>query len=397
MNKYFNILPYFLATVFILLLSQSVIAQDVSFTFANPTNTTSSGKTYYEVDVMISTTTDFKLGSGQLYFNYNTAAFGDNVFANSKITFTYPQADGYILGQVAGFPIYGPFVTNDNTTSRISFSWQQAVASGAFVNNVTTTATKLFHIKVEYSDATKNANWCFESSAVFDDQTYTACGPNSFALADCGGNPGTQIINDNFDCSAASLPVELISFTGQKQQQSALLEWHTATEINNKGFEVQKTTDNQQVEWQTIGFVGGAGTTEEEQFYDFVDDAPANGNNYYRLKQIDLSSEQGGLDEQFEYTNIVVVHFDNGSSDDVLPSLQMALYPNPTQHFLNVEIENATFDEPISIYNTLGIQVKTLRLDVSSAVATIDVQDLPAGTYFLRTKGQTLIFIKAGE
>ena len=78
--------------------TRSLYGQDIHFTFANAQNTNDGSNDFYEVDVLIKSTVDFKLGSGLLYFNYNTAAFGPNVSANGKLEYTQPT--GYILGEV---------------------------------------------------------------------------------------------------------------------------------------------------------------------------------------------------------------------------------------------------------------------------------------------------------
>jgi hypothetical protein len=124
-------------------------AQDIHFTFANAQNTNSDGNDYYEVDVMmqtINTTGSFKLGSGQLYFTYNTAAFGTNVNASSSFEVT--QEDSYTCGQgidlVASIKIYGGFTTNDNTTSRVSWAFSQTFSSSTFAaDNINEEAKKL--------------------------------------------------------------------------------------------------------------------------------------------------------------------------------------------------------------------------------------------------------------
>ena len=361
------------------------LGQDVSFTFANAQNTNDGGTDYYEVDVMISTTADFKLGSGQLYFNYSSTAFGTNISNNSNIEFSYPTGS-YILGQVAGFNIYNSYVENDNTGSRVSFSWQQAVASGAFSDNVTTTAAALFHIKVKYLDVNEDPNFCFESSDVFDDQTYTACGPNSFALADCGAYPGTQITNDSYNCAQAALPVELIFFTAKKQNEHSLVTWKTASELNNSHFDVDYSTDG--IRFHKIGEVLGAGTTIEQQSYEFLHINPEKGNNYYRLKQVDL-------DNAFEYSNIVTVNFE--IEENNLSNIHANIYPNPTTDILNIEIQGIDKESiSLSIYNSLGQVVIEERNINPLNIASLKVQSLPNGAYWLHIHGmeKTHQFIK---
>ncbi|MBQ4820606.1 immunoglobulin-like domain-containing protein [Aquimarina sp. MMG016] len=187
----------------------SVQAQDINFTFANAQNTNDGVDDFYEVDVLISSTVDFKLGSGQLYINYNTAAFGTNVSAGGNLEYTQPN--GSILGAVVGNPpfqvtVYKDFIQNDNVDSRVSLSFQQGVSAGSIVaNNVTATPTQLFHLKIKYADISQDPMITFETGAVFLDQFFTACGPSSGGFPDCTNNPGTQLFNDTFDSSGAEI------------------------------------------------------------------------------------------------------------------------------------------------------------------------------------------------
>ncbi|TXD51035.1 T9SS type A sorting domain-containing protein [Polaribacter sp. IC066] len=197
-----------------LLVGLTSYAQDIHFTFANAQNTNSDGNAYYEVDVMmqtINTTGSFKLGSGQLYFTYNTAAFGTNVNASSSFEVT--QEDGYTCGQgidlAASINIYGGFTTNDNTTSRVSWAFSQTFSSSTFAaDNINEDATKLCRIKIKYTDASEDATFMFESGANYTDQFFTACGladGGSTATANCTTEPGIQLVNDSFDSVGATL------------------------------------------------------------------------------------------------------------------------------------------------------------------------------------------------
>lgn len=203
-----------LITALVLLVGLTTYSQDIHFTFANATKTTAGVDNYYEVDVMIQTinaTGSFKLGSGQLYFNYNTAAFGENVKANANFTVTQPNP-AYILGQyidVAAANIYGPFTINDNTSSRVSWAFSQTFSSSTFAAaNVTATPTKLCHLKLKYLDVNQAPSLAFYPDGIFSDQFFTACGPvggGPFASADCGSNPGVRLFNDTYDSAGATL------------------------------------------------------------------------------------------------------------------------------------------------------------------------------------------------
>ncbi len=204
----------------------SLQAQDLTFTFANAVITTDGANDFYEADIMIAATSDFTVGSGLLYFNYNNAAFGTNISDGGTVEVTYPSPD-YICGDVDAVvggvvAVYGPFVQNDNTASRFAFSFQQAFGSGAMAgNNVTSTPAKLFHLKIQYVDSAIDPMMTFEGNPPFDDQFFTACGPVAVGLtpANCSSEPGTQLPNDTFDSSASTpvpLSVETFSFQNLK-------------------------------------------------------------------------------------------------------------------------------------------------------------------------------------
>jgi hypothetical protein len=213
MKKNYKQIIAFIALTFTI--CTQVTAQDIEFTFENSQNTNDGTYDYYEVDVMIKTinsTADFKLGSGQLYFTYNTAAFGENVKANNTIETSQANPD-YICGQdldaAAAAAIYGTFTVNDNTTNRVSWAFSQTFSSSTFAaNNVTSAAKKLMHLKFKYTDVMEDPMVAFEDSDVFDDQFFTACGPDSggpFESADCSNHAGTQLMNDSFNSLGSTL------------------------------------------------------------------------------------------------------------------------------------------------------------------------------------------------
>ena len=208
----------------------TVQAQDITLTFKNAKVTNDGTNDFYEADIYIASTSNFKLGDGQLYFNYNTAAFGTNISANGGLTFSHGvsgHAGTYILNETVSnggaAPIYGNFVQNDNTTSRVSISWGHTFGTSSIVaNNVTSQPKALLHIKMKYTDQSKAANICFESAVPFDDLFFTACGDGGFPFSpsNCTSTAGSQIVNDAFDCSA-SAPVSL-SIDNELEEQTQI-------------------------------------------------------------------------------------------------------------------------------------------------------------------------------
>ncbi|WP_431132924.1 FG-GAP-like repeat-containing protein [Psychroserpens mesophilus] len=183
------------------------LASNVTLSFANAQITNDGSDNYYEADILIATTEDFYVGSGQVYFDYNTAAFGENISSNNAIEYTQPETS--ILGaSFVGLPAYKDFIQNDNTTSRVSLSFQQNFSESFIETNImsaqiTATPKVLFHIKIKYVNAGEDADVCFYNQGVFQDQFYTACG--GAGAADCTNSPGEQIFDDTYDCSAAGV------------------------------------------------------------------------------------------------------------------------------------------------------------------------------------------------
>lgn len=130
------------------------------------------------------------------------------------------------------------------------------------------------------------------------------------------GWPGVTSFSDFTAGNATALPVEMLYFTAELQQGETILDWATASELNNDRFEIERSVDG--VEFETIGQVAGYGTTDLESEYSFVDAAPRQGLNYYRLKQVDF-------DGKFEYSKVVFVDY---SDPDI--QFKAVAYPNPT-------------------------------------------------------------------
>ncbi|MEM1318624.1 MAG: hypothetical protein AAGG75_00140 [Bacteroidota bacterium] len=366
---------------FALLLSLNLTAQNVIFEFANAENTAAGTFGSYEVDVMISASSDFKLGSGQLYFDYNTAAFGSSAFSNGNFTI---ETMGYILGQSAGFPIYADFTTNDNTSSRVSVSWQQALSSGCFSDNVTGAINALLHLRFDYVDGGSafSPDVCFTSAPPFDDQTFTACGPDgSCTFDDCSNDPGIQLTNDAFDCTNAPLPLELLSFDAKAiDKNQALLQWLTDNEYNTSHFEIERSTDAQK--WSVVGEKAASGFTQQSREYQHIDSEldriPATASTvYYRLRMVDL-------DEKYTYSAIRSIAL-------AKPSAAISLFPNPTTDlvYLNVEAPGRKGELDLQLFNTDGKLVWSGVIELGTGTAQpLDFGGiLSDGVYYLRSNG----------
>lgn len=140
----------------------------------------------------------------------------------------------------------------------------------------------------------------------------------------------------------APLPVELINFSGQILERKVELNWSTASELDNLGFEIQKSINGR--DWRTINFAEGQGTSNEINEYRYDDLNPYSGFNYYRLKQIDF-------DGAFEYSKVIAVEYDNSKKS-------IRVFPNPSNGLINLQIDNPSSQRmKITISDNLGRKV----------------------------------------
>jgi photosystem II stability/assembly factor-like uncharacterized protein len=193
------------------------------------------------------------------------------------------------------------------------------------------------------------------------------------------GANGTILHTNN-----GGIPVELISFTAEFFKSKIELIWSTATETNNSGFEILRSTKENN--WNKIGFVPGHGTTTETQHYSFTDNDVSPGKYQYKLKQIDY-------DGTFEYSQIVEVEIPFVNEFSLSQN-----YPNPfnpvtkikysipyveTRHASSLQIVT------LKIYDLLGREVATLVNEEKPAgeyEVEFDAGILPSGIYFYQLK-----------
>lgn len=192
------------------------------------------------------------------------------------------------------------------------------------------------------------------------------------------------------------IPVELTSFTAEFTEDGIILNWQTATETNNQGFEIQrKTIDKENVgEWLSIGFIVGKGTTTEPQFYEYSDDVSEliTRSFVYRLKQIDF-------DGSFVYSKEVTV--ENASLPDRYTLMQN--YPNPFNPSTKIKFTipsviasgaKQTQIVSLKVYDILGNEVANLVNEVKEQGAytvNFDASQLSSGIYFYRIQAGSFI------
>lgn len=215
-------------------------------------------------------------------------------------------------------------------------------ATDVYVARSTNGGESFTNFKVSQSSFTPSASIFFgdyTNIAAFNKKVY----PIWMRLDGSALSVWTAIIHD----SLVFVPVELENFTVRNESDKIILQWQTASELNNKGFEVQRKFGNS--DFASVGFVEGKGTTTEKQFYNFIDKPSENGLYSYRLKQIDFSGVNHFSDEvEIQFVSSIQVHLEQN-------------YPNPTNSRTVIQWSipiNAHVK--LKLYDVLGREVLTL-------------------------------------
>lgn len=183
----------------------------------------------------------------------------------------------------------------------------------------------------------------------------------------------------------STIPVELVSFTASLNETSVSLNWSTATELNNRGFSVQRKVGTQ---WQDLGFVEGKGTTTEINSYSYIDNissVESNGKIYYRLKQMDY-------DGSFSLSGEVLVQ---------LTPVEYELsqnFPNPFNPVTRISFQ-LPYESHITlrIYDMVGSEVATLINETKVAGnynLDFNALSLASGVYFYKLQAGDFVSTK---
>ncbi|WP_353717978.1 T9SS type A sorting domain-containing protein [Dyadobacter sp. 676] len=206
--------------------------------------------------------------------------------------------------------------------------------------------------------------------AIHDSFSLTDCNVRSLCIYLAKPTAVSNIERNGIGCeskaaivnSAACMtvfPVTFVSFRVQRVSEGNKLSWQTASEINNKGFEIERSEDGRM--FTSIGYEAGSGDTQTLKSYSFTDSQPL-ANSYYRLKQWDW-------DGSFRYSKIVWVRADRSMA---------TAYPNPAGDF--IYIKNAVDYSPVSIRNLQGFSVKESTVLPGKP---IDTRALQNGLYMI--------------
>ncbi len=191
--------------------------------------------------------------------------------------------------------------------------------------------------------------------------------------------------------SNAPLPVELTSFSAKANNGIIKLNWATATEVNNYGFQVERQKEKVKSEWKNIGFVEGHGTSNSPKEYSFTDENPPSGKIQYRLKQIDI-------DGNFEYSEIVEIQTIAPSKFELFQNYPNPFNPTTTINYAVPSVETRhALSLQLIVYDILGRKVATLvnkKQSPGNYSVQFDASKLGSGIYFYRLSAGDFIATK---
>lgn len=309
---------------------------------------------------------------GEVGYIYRSSGTVDAEFRRNVLNDSSWQSDRSNDNLVLSTPTHPIFTTPNTITGPINVN--NGGASGYGARDEVTLLNKLGVIRI--------ANWAAGSAAnpgivVYNPNNNADVCRNIFFPFAVSVLANQSVAADLIENAVAYLfrdiiPVELTAFTANVSGNSVNLNWSTATELNNSGFEIQRKSVNTQFE--KVGYVAGFGTTTEPKAYSFTQNDLAVGKYTFRLKQVDF-------DGSFEYSNEINV--------DVNAPAQYSLdqnYPNPfnPSTLIKYSVAQDGFVN-VSIFNLLGEKVATLvnsNMKAGSYELNFNASQLSSGVYF---------------
>ena len=183
------------------------------------------------------------------------------------------------------------------------------------------------------------------------------------------------------------IPVELTSFTALISNKGVKLTWITATELNNRGFYIERANSKTSAIWETINFIKGAGSTTVTQNYFAADNTPLSGTSYYRLKQVDY-------DGSFTHSNAAEVINNNVIENFVLEQN----YPNPFNPSTKISWQSSIGSiQVLKVYDLIGNEVATLLNEFKEAGSyeiEFNAINLPSGVYLYKLETGNVVQTK---
>ena len=276
------------------------------------------------------------------------------------------------------FSIYDDHATNDRPHNLLAQDYLASPNNGVWnevslINQVAIEPNTTYWIGLRFpcnygSAREVGVNWANPPLKYYSSWSFISNWPNPVS------NPSTQGFLNNVALylvgNNMTLPVDLVNFELEKRKEQVELKWIVASEINNDGWNVQRSKNG--FTWNTIGHVSGRGDATSEEEYTYVDSDEHNGMVFYRLQQVDL-------DGQTAYSDV--------KSIDMYRS-KFTVYPTLVDQYLSVD--GLEEDSEYQIFsNSQVVQEGSI-----SRGERIDVSNLNSGMHYITINGEPLKIVK---
>lgn len=197
-------------------------------------------------------------------------------------------------------------------------------------------------------------------------------------VTDIGGS-GNYFAIDNFTFTQSVLPVSLNEFTAKLQTNGSVsLIWDTFSELNNDYFEISKSTNGQ--DFGVISIIKGKGTSAKRNTYSHLDKVPFNGDNYYKLVQVDLDGKR----TEFGIRSVKI---------GLTGEAKVIIYPNPSNNFINLSYKKGEFFKA-SLLDLSGKLIISESITQTSESLSFNLSDLPSSIYLIKLEGKEKVVSK---
>ena len=345
------------------------------------------------------------------------APFWDDLDGVSSGTVHYKQEGSTFIIQFTGWHIYSntgsltfQVVLHQNGKIVVYYNNMNATLTSATVGienaagndglqvayNAAYVANNLaleFAAEPDWLSNNNNSGTLFNGNSIDVELTFHAedypAGNYSMDLNVTSNDPVNPVVTIPVTMEISIIPVELTSFVANNDRNNVTLNWATATEVNNSGFQIERKLNGTN-EWANVSFVSGKGTSTERNNYSYMDKSISVGKYSYRLKQVDL-------DGTYEYSPVIEVDV---NAPDEYTLYQN--YPNPFNPTTTIEYSLPDkSDVTISIYSAIGELVTTLvngTIESGYQKVTFNATNLTSGTYIYQIKavgnGRTFVDTK---
>ena len=213
---------------------------------------------------------------------------------------------------------------------------------------------------------------CSGSTTLSADNSGAISGLQENDIIQMGAFQGGNFIASTSTFVAALLPVELQEFNIQGDATEVVINWVTASEVNNELFKIERSIDG--ITFEEIGKVSGSGTTTQQKAYSFKDRSPVPGLNYYRLKQVDF-------DEQTSYSKVLSHFVSTEWTGDA------ELFPNPSNGQTSLFYQAAeSGSATIQVLDLSGKELNRYDRSLTKGMNNLefDLSHLNKGIYLVR-------------